>query len=134
MLSYVVCVCVCVYHIICYIICRARWQVREKEWFQARMALEREVEMLKTELQRHDNQAKRWTEEREQVSSVSSCTHFTCFTGTKVQILTLLSSVAEEGGGLAGAAGGGRGGGGRGGGEGVGTIFCGKPGKKEGGA
>ena len=44
---------------------KERWQVREKEWFQARMALEREVEMLKTELQRHDNQAKRWTEERE---------------------------------------------------------------------
>jgi hypothetical protein len=32
------------------------------------------------------------------VSSVSICTQFTCFTGTTVQILTLLSSVAEEGG------------------------------------
>jgi hypothetical protein len=68
--------------------------VREKEWFQARMTLEREVEMLKTELQGHENKAKRWTEEWEQVNSVSICAQFPCFTVTRVQILTLLSSVA----------------------------------------
>jgi hypothetical protein len=38
------------------------------------MTLEREVEILNTELQRHDNQSKRWIKEREQVISVSICT------------------------------------------------------------
>ena len=46
---------------------KERWQVREKDWFEARMNLEREVEALKAALQREKARAERAGEERQQL-------------------------------------------------------------------
>jgi regulator of replication initiation timing len=46
---------------------KERWQVREKDWFEARMNLEREVEMIKAELQGANDKAARWGEEKQQL-------------------------------------------------------------------
>ena len=46
---------------------RERWQVREKDWFEARMNLERDVESLKAELHRRNAKTAAWSEERLQM-------------------------------------------------------------------
>jgi len=46
---------------------KERWQVRERDWFEARMSLERAVEALKAELMQKNGKAEKWSEERQQL-------------------------------------------------------------------